>query len=355
MSGASGTPAPEAGSLDQAAANIGRILARESGTPSPAPRREPPRSDPAPRGQEQAPPAEEEPEETLPEGEEEVDETEAPPEEDAGDDEAPDDEEGDDEQPQRRERMVTVTLPDGTTDRVPESELAKSYLRVRDYTQKTMHVAEERKALESERQAVQTERAQYAQLLPALVEQYQQLASPPIDWDRLYAENPAEYVRQQAIRRDLQERTEAAKAEGLRLFHLAQAEERQKHAELLTRERQLLGELVPAWKDEAAWNKARAFAREYAKELGYTDEQIGSVTDHRAVFVLWQAGQHAAMLKRGRAIPLPPASTRVATPAAPEPGTNTVRRRTSEHTRNKQRLAKTHSVRDAAAVIRGLL
>lgn len=353
MSGASGTPA-DAGSLDTAAAEIGRLLARESGTPSPAPRREPPRSDPAPRGQEQAPPAEEEPEETLPEGEE-VDDTDAEPEDDAGDDEAPDDGEEGDEPDQPRERMVTVTLPDGTTGRVPESELAKSFLRVRDYTQKTMALSEERRAFEGERQAVQTERAQYAQLLPALVEQYQQLASPQIDWDRLYQENPAEYVRQQAIHRDLEQRTEAAKQEGFRLFQLAQQEERQKHAELLTRERQLLGELVPAWKDEAQWNKARAFAREYAKELGYTDEQIGTVTDHRAVFILWQAGQHAAMLKRGRAIPLPPASTRVATPAAPDPGTNTIRRRTSEHTKAKQRLAKTHSVRDAAAVIRGLL
>ena len=107
--------------------------------------------------------------------------------------------------------MVTVTLPDGKTDRVPESELAKSYLRVRDYTQKTMALAEERKAAQAEHEQVRTERAQYAQLLPALVEQYQQLVSPLIDWDRLFQENPAEYVRQQAIHRDLTERTEAAK------------------------------------------------------------------------------------------------------------------------------------------------
>jgi uncharacterized membrane-anchored protein YhcB (DUF1043 family) len=349
MSGANSGNPTQVGSLETAAADIGKILARE-GNQGPAPRREPPRPDPAPRGTEREPPAEPEPDETLPEAEDETEEVDTEAEDDAGDDEAPDDEEGDEEQ-QPRERMVTVKLPDGTTGKVPESELANSFLRVRDYTQKTMALSEERKSFEVERQQVQTERAQYAQLLPALVEQYQQLASPPIDWDRLYQENPAEYVRQQAIRRDLQERTEAAKQEGLRLFHLAQAEEQKNHAALLRRERQLLGEAVPAWKDDAVWNKARAAAREYARELGYTDEQIGGVTDHRAVMVLWQAGQYAAMLKRGRAVPLPPSSTRT----APEPGTNTVRRRTSEMTRAKQRLAKTHSVRDAAAVIRGLL
>jgi hypothetical protein len=351
MSGNSGNPT-EVGSLETAAADIGKILARE-GNQGPAPRREP-RSDPAPRGTERDPPAEPEPEETLPEAEDETEEVDAEAEDDAGDDEAPDDEEGDDE-PQPRERMVTVTLPDGKTDRVPESELAKSYLRVRDYTQKTMALAEERKAAQAEYEQVRTERAQYAQLLPALVEQYQQLVSPPIDWDRLFQENPAEYVRQQAIHRDLTERTEAAKQEGFRLFKLAEAEQQKAHVELLKRERQLMGELVPAWKDEGNWNKARAAARDYARDLGYTDEQIGTVTDHRAVMVLWQAAQYAAMVKRGRAVPLPPASTRVTTPAAPEPGTNTVRRRTSEMTRNKQRLAKTGSVRDAAAVIRGLL
>ena len=355
MSGAnSGTPA-QTGSLETAAADIGRILARESGTPEPQPRRDAPRSAPAPRVAEQEPPAELEPDETLPEGEEEAGEAEAEPDEDAGDEEAPDDEEDAEEPQAERERTVTVKLPDGTTQRVTESELRNSYLRVRDYTQKTMALAQDRKGFEAEREQVKLERAQYAQLLPALVEQYQQLVNPAVDWDRLFQENPAEYVRQQAIRRDLADRTEAAKQEGYRLFKLAEAEQQKNHADLLRREREMMGELVPAWKDEGNWAKARTFARDYARELGYTDEQIGTVTDHRAVMVLWQAGQYAAMLKRGRAVPLPPASTRTVTPAAPEPGPNPVRRRISEHTRNKQRLAQTGSVRDAAAVIRGLL
>src|SRR6187551_2733277 len=188
MSGANSGNPTQVGSLETAAADIGKILARE-GNQGPAPRREPPRPDPAPRGTEREPPAEPEPDETLPEAEDETEEVDTEAEDDAGDDEAPDDEEGDEEQ-QPRERMVTVKLPDGTTGKVPESELANSFLRVRDYTQKTMALSEERKSFEVERQQVQTERAQYAQLLPALVEQYQQLASPPIDWDRLYQENP---------------------------------------------------------------------------------------------------------------------------------------------------------------------
>jgi len=346
-----GTPAPtDAGSsMDTAETAIGRILAREGQPGRPTDRGQAPRQAPAPRGQEAAPQeaepeAEAEPDEALPEeGEPEPD--------DAGEEEA--DAEGEDsEDGSPKPRFFTVKLPDGKTEQVPEEELVRGYQRTRDYTQKTMVLAEARKALEQHYEAVRTERQQYAQLLPALVEQYKQLAAPEIDWERLYHDNPAEYVRQQAIRRDLQDRQNAAAEEQQRLYAISQREAQEERHRLLQTERQAVGELVPAWRDEAAWNKARLAARNYAADLGYSDADIATVTDHRAVMILWQAAQYAAMAKQGRPVPQPQ-QTRQAT--APDPGPHPLRRRVSEQTRAKQRLAQTHSVRDAAAVIRGLL
>ena len=189
-----GTPAPtDAGSsMDTAETAIGRILAREGQPGRPTDRGQAPRQAPAPRGQEAAPQeaepeAEAEPDEALPEeGEPEPD--------DAGEEEA--DAEGEDsEDGSPKPRFFTVKLPDSKTEQVPEEALVRGYQRTRDYTQKTMVLAEARKALEQHYEAVRTERQQYAQLLPALVEQYKQLAAPEIDWERLYHDNPAEYVR----------------------------------------------------------------------------------------------------------------------------------------------------------------
>jgi hypothetical protein len=270
--------------------------------------------------------------------------------EDEGEAEEPEDEEAEDEDAPK-ERFFTVKI-DGKTEQVPESELVKGYQRQRDYTQKTMALSESYRQFAAHEQAVRTERAQYAELIPALMQQIQQLQTPNIDWDRLYNENPHAYVREFAKQQEIQARQQAAAVEMQRLQQISEVETRQERARLLRQERELVGELVPAWKDEAAWTKAKTLARDYAVDLGYTDADIRTVTDHRAVMILWRAAQHAMMEKRGRALPQP-APTRAA--VAPDPGPHPLRRRVTEHTRAKQRLSQSHSLQDAAAVIRGLL
>jgi hypothetical protein len=344
-----GTPTTtDAGSgLETAEAAISKLLARDSGQPGRA-QRQAPRDAPAPRGQAATPQeAEPDPDEALPEEDEE--EISDAPEDDAGEEEAPEEEEAD-EEGEPKERLFTVKI-DGKTEQVPESELLRGYQRHRDYTQKTMAQAERERSFAEHERAVTIERAQYAEIIPALLHQLQD-NTPQVDWDRLYNENPAEYVRQFARQQEVQAKQQAAAVEMHRVYTLQQQEAFKERATLLQREREAVGELVPAWRDEAAWTKAKTQARDYAKDLGYSDADIRTVTDHRAVMILWRAAQHAAMEKRGRALPQPAPIRQV---APPDPGPHPLRRRVTEHTKNKQRLNQTHSVRDAAAVIRGLL
>jgi hypothetical protein len=116
------------------------------------------------------------------------------------------------EQPQ----IYTVKV-DGKEVEVTLDELQKGYSRLQDYTRKTQQVAEVRKQTEAELQAVRAEREQYAQLLSALEAQVQQASQPNIDWDRLYAEDPIEWVRQREIMRENQEKAAAIKSEKQRL------------------------------------------------------------------------------------------------------------------------------------------
>jgi hypothetical protein len=338
-----GNPAPtDAGSsMDTAETAISRILARDSGQPGRASRQDAPRQAPAPREPERrAPPeAEAEPVEALHSEDEEVEEAPEEELEDEGEAEAPEEEEeAEDEQP--RERFFTIKI-NGKTEQVPESELVKGYQRHSDYTQKTMALSEHYRKFAEHEQAVRVERAQYAELIPQ------------IDWDRLYREQPQEYMRQALLQREYQDKQQAAVVEMQRLQQISETESRQERAALLRRERDLVGELVPAWRDEGAWTKAKTQARDYAVSLGYSDADIRTVTDHRAVMILWQAAQYAEMAKRGGRVAPAPAPARQAT--APDPGPHPLRRRVTEHTRNKQRLAQTHSLRDAAAVIDGIL
>jgi hypothetical protein len=349
-----GNPAAtDAGSgMASAETAISRILARDSGQPGRASRQDAPRQAPAPRGQDRgAPPeAEANPVEALHSDEEEAPEADDEELPEEGEAEEPEEEEAEGEEAEA-EPVFTIKI-NGKTEQVPQSELLRGYQRHRDYTQKTMAFAEYQRAFAEHEQAVRVERAQYAELIPALMQRIQTLTEPNIDWDRLYNENPHAYVREFAKQQERQAQQQAAAVEMQRVQQISEQEARQERAHLLRRERELVGELVPAWRDEAAWTKAKTQAREYAVDLGYTDADIRTVTDHRAVMILWQAAQYAAMAKRGRALPSP---APVPQAAPPSPGPHPLRRRVTEHTRAKQRLAQSHSIHDAAAVIRGLL
>jgi hypothetical protein len=352
-----GTPAPTrpGSTLSEAAASIEAILDRESGTPDAPTRPTVPRREPAPRASEDAAPSEAEtdPRETLAEVDDgEIDDVISPDEiEEDGADEATD-EADDAEEATPAPRMLTVKI-DGKSVQLPEAEVVSGYLRQSDYTKKTMANAEERRALQVEAQVLRTERAQYAELLPKLHEQYKALTElPEPDWPALMQHDPVEYARQREIWDDLGRKKQAAQQEGLRLWQLGEEQRRRDRAELLVRERELIKERVPAWADDTRWKQVTQMARKYAEELGYTEEQIREVVDHRAVLVLFQAARYAQLAKRGLAVPNPP--RREASPS-PEPGPHPTRRRLSAHTQAKQRFAKSHSVADAATVIRGLL
>jgi hypothetical protein len=299
------------------------------------------------------PEEEEEVEQEPEEGDEEAEPEDEGDEGDEGDDEAHDEEE-EPEEAKPKARMLTVTV-DGRQQRVPEREVIDGYLRTVDYTRKTQALAQERRGFEQEKQSVQRERAQYAELLPKLTEQLQTFTQPNIDWDRLFQESPAEYVRQQALKREAEDRLQAIAAEQYRLNMIRANEEKQEHIQTLERERAAMLQAMPEWKDPAAWEKARAMVRHYALLQGWSEDQVKKVTDHRAVIALWKAAQLDHMAKQPKALPQPKRVQRAAAPTPPAPGPHPVRRKTSQMTRDKQRLAKTHSIRDAAAVIEHLL
>jgi hypothetical protein len=297
------------------------------------------------------------------EGQEESSEAQLPDEGAAGDEELLDDadassdetdseqsdEEGDSEE-EEQPQVFTVKV-DGKEVDVTLEELQKGYSRTQDYTRKTQQIAEVRKQTEAELQEVRAEREQYAQLLGALQAQVQQAAQPQVDWDRLYQEDPIEWVRQRELVRENQEKAAAIQSEQQRLAQLSQQEQAQQRQMLLAQEQEALVAAIPEWKDAKKAQAEKAMLVQFGQKVGFTPDELKNVIDHRAVVMLRKAALYDQMMsKRGQIKPVTNNGPRPAKPgAAGRVSSNT------EAMRAQQRLAKTGRVDDAADAIYKLL
>jgi hypothetical protein len=271
---------------------------------------------------------------------------------DAADDETDTEQsELDEDTEEQEEPQVFSVKVDGKEVEVTLDELQKGYSRTQDYTRKTQQIAEVRKATEAELQAVRAEREQYAQLLSALESQVQQVAQPNIDWDRLYQEDPIEWVRQREVMRENQEKSAAIQSEQQRLAQLSQQEQAQFMQQRLQQEQEALLAAIPDWKDAKKAAAEKALLVEFGQKIGFTPDELKSVVDHRAVLMLRKAALYDQMMsKRGNIKPVTNNGPRPAKPGAAGRVSNT-----TEAVRAQQRVAKTGRVDDAANAIFQLL
>jgi hypothetical protein len=255
-----------------------------------------------------------------------------------------------DTEEQEQPQVFSVKI-DGKEVDVTLDELQKGYSRTQDYTRKTQQIAEVRKQAEGELQAVRAEREQYAQLLSALEAQVQQVAQPNIDWDRLYQEDPIEWVRQREVMRDNQDRAAAIQSEKQRLAQLSQQEQAQFMQQKLQQEQESLLAAIPDWRDAKKAQAEKALLVEFGQKIGFSPDELKNVVDHRAVLMLRKAALYDQMMsKRGNIKPVTNNGPRPAKPGAAGRISNT-----TEAVRAKQRLAKTGRIDDAADAIYKLL
>jgi len=259
-------------------------------------------------------------------------------------------EEQEETQEEEEQPQVYTVKVDGKEIEVTLDELQKGYSRTQDYTRKTQQVAETRKAVEAEAQAIRAEREQYAHLLGALKQQLES-AETPIDMELLQREDPIEWVRQSEIRRQKQEKLAAIQSEQQRLSELAQQQRAQELQAHLDTQREALLQAVPEWKDSKKAQAEKALLVEFGKKIGFSEEELKNVYDHRAVIALRKAALYDQMMsKRGQIKPVVNNGPRPAKPS----GAGRVSQ-TTEATRAKQRLAKTGRVNDAVSAIELLL
>ena len=271
--------------------------------------------------------------------------------EDALDDESSEEQSEEQEEPEEQEQQQTFTVKvDGKEVSVTLDELQKGYSRTQDYTRKTQQIAEVRKQAEAETYAVRAEREQYAQLLGALQAQLQS-SEPQIDLERLYQEDPIEWVRQNEIMRQRQEKLGAIQSEQQRLYQVSQYEQQHAMETQLASQQEALLAALPEWKDSKKAKAEKALVIESAKAAGFSDEDLKSVYDHRLVLLLRKAALFDQMVSKRQGIkPVVNNGPRTAKPGAAGRVSTT-----TESVRAKQRLAKSGRIDDAASAIELLL
>jgi hypothetical protein len=260
------------------------------------------------------------------------------------------DEEADEEQSEGEGATYRV-LVDGKEMQIPLDELLSGYQRGSSFTQKSQALADERNAFGGQQQALAQERQTYASVLQQLRQQMESAAQPNIDWDTLERQDPLQYLKLKQMERDRGEQIQAVQEEQVRMQQLLQGQQSQELEKRLSQERTMVLEKIPEWSDSDLQADEQRKLLEYGKTLGFSDEELGQIYDHRALIALRDAWRYN-QLTNGEKIQT--AKSKIG--SARSGNKETSRRvRSRKQKAMRQKLRTTGKVDDAAALFGELL
>lgn len=290
-----------------------------------------------------------EPEEPVVEGEPEVEpeeeETEGEPQEE---EESEEDEDGEGEPtvtPLDEDATLVDIEIDGEAYEVNLTELKTGYLRQEEYTKRVTEL--EQKAVEYQEQVSEREVALQRELEMAQVILAGDLSKyDKVDWERLKTDDPATYqqLRLEAI--DAKESLQGLQNRRNQIQSLHEEAQKIKQSVHVKAQIELATKLMPEFK-EAAFRDGLI---KYGKDIGYTEDELYSMTDARQLLLLNQARLYAeGQVRRKEAVAkkatkeLPPVVKAGAPKAKGSESKQAIKLASA-------RFAKDHSVESAAAL-----
>jgi hypothetical protein len=219
---------------------------------------------------------------------EEVEESE----EDEPDTEEDEDDESDDVEVE--ERKTFRVKANGEEQDVTLKELVEGYQKGSDYTKKSQTLAEQRKAVEAHANAIQEAQhlrdeyharlGQVQEVLQGNNEEYQNL-------DELKENDPIAYAVAVAERTENNKKLNAVQQEQARLAEESRVYHSQQQSQFVQEQSKMLSEKVKEFSDPKKSEQIKGEIRNFGKSIGFTDQELGQVFDHRHVMVLHKAAQ----------------------------------------------------------------
>ena len=246
------------------------------------------------------------------------------------------------------EPIYTVTI-DGTDYEVTQDELIQGYQRNADYTRKTQELAVEKQQssdfVERSKKDVETKLARLDQLNQAAQSQLQQEYAQ-IDFEKLYEEDPAEAARLEHKMRKKNEQLQQVQRQTQEL-------QTQEFSKYLEEQQKQLSVKVPEMNHPEKGSEFKKQMRNYLSSVGFNNQEIDSVYDHRYVLLVKDAMNYRNLQKAKPEIK----KKAVNAPKVVRGGVSKSKGQQQAEVRRQQlsKLRKTGKVADAAKLFRSLV
>ena len=188
---------------------------------------------------------------------------------------------------------VKVKAEDGSDieDEVDEDTLIKGYMMEKSYRQKTAQLARQREEVQAEaKKSVETKMKEYDERLLMADQVIRSTLTPEfsqIDWNKLAAENPAEWAQKYQHAQNVNARLAQIQAERQRISTESQKQAQETQQKQAREAIDVLQTKVPGWNNDLYGKILKAAVNEY----GFKNEEVGAITDPRAIEVLNDARQ----------------------------------------------------------------
>ena len=262
------------------------------------------------------------------------------------------DEEDESEEVEVEERKTYRVKASGVEKDVTLDELVSGYQKSTDYTQKSQTLAEERKKVEEHAQEIQNAmrtREAYAQKLSQVEQYLTSQAKPSENLEELKENDPIQYAITVAEQTEANKKINTIRQEQQKVAQEQQHYRLQQQNQVVANEALMLSEKVKEFSDPKKAEQIKSDIRTFGKSVGFSDQELSQVYDHRHVMILQKAMAYDKLQKAN-----PGVNKKLK--SAPKMASKTKKvTNTDNYTKQKKRLKGTGSIDDATSVFKNFL
>ena len=262
------------------------------------------------------------------------------------------DEEDESEEVEVEERKTYRVKASGVEKDVTLDELVSGYQKSTDYTQKSQTLAEERTKVEAHAQEIQNAmrtREAYAQKLSQVEQYLTSQAKPSENLEELKENDPIQYAITVAEQTEANKKINTIRQERQKVAQEQQHYRLQQQNQVVANEALMLSEKVKEFSDPKKAEQIKNDIRSFGKSVGFSDQELSQVYDHRHVMILQKAMAYDKLQKAN-----PGVNKKLK--SAPKMASKTKRVTNADtYTKQKKQLKGTGSLDDATSVFKNFL
>jgi len=257
------------------------------------------------------------------------------------------DEDSDEDEVQVEERKTFRVKSGGEEKDVTLEELVSGYQKGDDYTKKSQTLAEQRKVMEAEAKAIQEAqhlREEYQARLGQVSQILQQNDADYSDLEQLKENDPIAYAVKVAEKTENTKKMQVIQQEQARLAQESNQYRANQQAQFVAEQSKMLTEKVKEFSDPKKAEQIKNDIRSFGKSVGFSDQELSQVYDHRHVLILQKAMEYDKLQQSKAGVAKKVSNA----PKMAKKGKKVINADT--YTKQKKRLKSSGSIDDATSV-----